>query len=497
MKFMLLVSALIGAVVLIWGVVISSVMRTAQESTIITKGVETARAVGLYARHLLEQRLADPNAPVQSYLTSLATATGGRPSGLLNVVVKGDQGTNAWMMRRKPFSYQALRQLPSPGDGIQVHRWMVSTDRGSRLAIKIEVPVLGASNQRLGGAWVLIDAQRVEDSIVGLQLRMAGAGVLSLLIGIVATYFLAGQVTRPVQVLMGDMEKVSRGDIDHQTKATSGDEIGRLAVQFNKMTRALREARDRQKETERLEHDLNAAREIQAQLLPPKIPQLPGFDVFPFYRSAKEVGGDYYDFFPLDRERLAMVVADVSGKGVTGAMVMAQTRTVMRMLAPDCGSAAETLRKTNYLIAREIKRGMFVTAMFSILHVHTLELVTCSAGHNPMVVFRERTGQCELVNPGGIALGFDKGPVFDRTLRDVAIRLEQGDRVVTYTDGVVEAMSERHEEYGDERFYKFVQEHARMRSKDFVMALVRDLDDHKGKAEQHDDITISTLRILG
>jgi sigma-B regulation protein RsbU (phosphoserine phosphatase) len=477
-------------IVLVWGIVVSGVMRESLEGTIISKGVETAKTLAILGREVIQRQLQDPSQPIRLDFSALA-----QERDVVEVVIGSKDLANQWTLRGKQFSVSPLADLPSPLP-TKVSSVRVNRDGRSQRAIKIEVPVLGGDLNPIGYAWILLDAQRVDDKVSSMILSMTGAGLLSLLIGVVAIYFVAGQVTRPVQILMGDMERVSRGDYTHGTKATSGDEIGRLAVQFNKMTRALREAQALEKMTERMEHDLNAAREIQANLLPSKIPQLPGYDVFPFYRSAKEVGGDYYDFFPLDRERLAMVVADVSGKGAQGAMVMAQTRTVMRMLAPEAGSASETLMRTNYLIAREIKRGMFVTAMFSILNVRTRELVTCSAGHNPMVVFRERANECELVNPNGIALGFDKGPVFDRTLQEVTTQLEMGDRVVMYTDGVVEAMSERHEEYGDDRFYEFVKQHARMRSKDFVNSLVRDLDEHKGRAEQHDDITISTLRVV-
>ncbi len=258
-----------------------------------------------------------------------------------------------------------------------------------------------------------------------------------------------------------------------------------------------RRARDAAAEThDELQRELGAAAEVQASLLPEKIPQIPGYDMFPYYRSAKDVGGDYYDFFPIDREHLGVVVADVSGKGIPGAMVMASTRTLLRVLGPSCGTAAETLRQTNMHIARLVKRGMFVTAIFAVLNVYTHEMEVCSAGHNPMVVYVERKGRCATLNPSGIALGFDKGPIFDRTLKASKLVLEPGDRVVMYTDGVVEAMNSQNEQYGEERFYRFCLTHARMRSRDFVRALVRDLDQHKGDAEQHDDITIATIRML-
>jgi len=260
-------------------------------------------------------------------------------------------------------------------------------------------------------------------------------------------------------------------------------------------SRESRKAKKVQKAKAELKADLSAAAEVQASLLPPRIPQIPGYDIYAYYRSAKEVGGDYYDFFPLDAERLGLVVADVSGKGIPGAMVMASTRTLLRVLGPISGSCADTLKQTNFHVARDVRRGMFVTAIMGVLTVGTRQMTVCSAGHNPMVIYKDRAQKCGILNPGGIALGFDKGPIFDRLLKESTITLEPGDRVVLYTDGVVEAMNSRHEEYGDDRFYQFILTHARMTSKDFVFALVRDLDEHKGKAEQHDDITIATVRV--
>lgn len=352
----------------------------------------------------------------------------------------------------------------------------------------------GATGRKYVGR-LLLSAERIEKRVDELRWLMLFLGFALMIFAIVLVYFVAQSMTMPIQSLVRDIDVVSRGDFDHVTRAQSRDEVGLLAFAFNRMTGALREAREAEREAERIESDLANAREIQANLLPPKIPSLPGFDIYPFYRSAKEVGGDYYDFFPVDRERIAILVADVSGKGIPGSIVMTQARTTIRLLAPNEPSAALTLARTNEVIAREIKRGMFVTCLYLILNVRSKEMVVCSAGHNPMALWREAVGKVELVNPNGIALGFDKGPIFNKTLQERKIQLHKGDRLVLYTDGVVEAMSPEHEEYGDDRFYRFVQQHATMRSKDFVHELVQTIDEHEGPAEQHDDITIVTLRV--
>lgn len=348
---------------------------------------------------------------------------------------------------------------------------------------------------RSGTARIVISRKKVDDYVSGLVTSAVVAGLLFVLAGVAVSYFLASGIVRPVRRLMRDMDIVSRGDFDHVTKRVSNDEIGLLAMAFNDMTKSLRLAQQLELEQEKVQAELDTAREIQAHLLPAKIPQLPGFDIYQAYSPAKDVGGDYFDFIPVDRENLGVVCADVSGKGIPGSMVMGSTRTVVRMLAAGNTSASDTLAQTNAIVARDINRGMFVTAIYGVLNVRQKTLTVASAGHNPMVLFRARSGKCELVNPAGIALGFDKGPIFNRTVKEQTIQLYKGDRVVMYTDGVVEAMDEQHEEFGDERFYKWVQANARGKSRDFVRALLRELEEHRGRADQHDDITIVTVKV--
>jgi serine phosphatase RsbU (regulator of sigma subunit) len=488
-KFAALVAGLIAAVMLLWGWVVSRAARDRLEEQIVQKAVGTARALSLHARTVLEKVHAGE--PVTWH--GLEDLAGG---DLLDAAIQPEGSPGAYKMRKAELAIGPDREVIPDDTGFNIARVTTRTGRGPRPAIEIWAPIMGKDNQQLGKVRVLIDAKRVEEALSELWMGMVGAGLVFLVLGVGASFFLGMQVAKPAKMLMEDMELVATGDYEHVARATSGDEIGRLAHQFNYMTWAIRGLRAKEKESERITSELDTAREIQANLLPPKIPQIPGFEIFPFYRSAKEVGGDYYDFFPIDRERLAIVVADVSGKGIPGSMVMASTRTILRILGPQCATAGELLRQTNRLVAKDIKRGMFVTAIFALLNVRAKEMTVCSAGHNPMALYRERTAKVELVNPNGIALGFDAGPIFDRTLQESTTRLEPGDAVVMYTDGVVEAMDPKGDEYGDDRFYAFVKDHARMRSRDLVQATIKDLDAHKGEADQHDDITIVTFRVL-
>jgi len=361
---------------------------------------------------------------------------------------------------------------------------------------KFRMPITAKTDETLGYAEVVISAEKLLDVERDLKRLTAvaacGATAFAIIIGII----LSSIVTRPVRALVQDMNVVSAGDLNHRTISRSNDEIGLLARTFNEMTKNLRIAQQAELSNHMMEHELNIASEIQARLLPKKIPRIQGFDIYAYYRSAKHVGGDYYDYLPIDKEHLGFIVADVSGKGIAGALVMAQTRSIMRLEAGTTHSPAEALKKTNAILAREIRRGMFVTVMYAILNVRTHTLVVSSAGHNSMVIYRAKNGAYELVNPNGIALGFDQGPVFEKTIKEETVQLNKGDRVILYTDGVVEAMNSKKQEFGEDRFYKIFQKEARRSSKELVNILINVLDQHQGAAEQHDDITISTLMVV-
>ncbi|MFH0910061.1 MAG: SpoIIE family protein phosphatase [Planctomycetota bacterium] len=350
------------------------------------------------------------------------------------------------------------------------------------------------TGRTLGSVHILLSAERIYREQKHLQEIMILTGLL-LVAGVAGTcLWIARRVTRPVKNLLEDMATVARGDLTHKTVVRSTDEIGAIATQFYRMTRQLHLARDREKEAQHLEDELEVARQIQMKLLPPRIPQIRGLDIQGTYLPAKEVGGDYYDFFPIDRERLGIIVADVSGKGIPGSMIMATTRTILRFAAASSTSAADTLVRTNQVVAADIRRGMFVTAFYLVLNARTHEILAASAGHNPMAVYRGATRTVELVNPDGIALGFDRGPLFQKTIQEQSLQIYPGDRVVLYTDGVVELMNEAQEEYSNDRFYEFIRTHSDLSSDAFVEALLDDLEVHAGASEQNDDVTVVTFR---
>jgi len=249
-------------------------------------------------------------------------------------------------------------------------------------------------------------------------------------------------------------------------------------------------------ESKMLDHELAIAEELQANLLPKKMPQIPGYDISSYYRPSREVGGDYYDFIEIDGDHLGIVVADVSGKGIPGSIVMTETRALLKSEAVRTLSPAETLMRVNKVLYNDIKRGMFVTVFYAVLDLDKSVLTCVSAGHNPMVLWRKASNTCHLVNSNGLALGIDKGPLFDRTVKETKVSLFKGDRFVLYTDGVTESMNANREQFGQNRFYLRVKQSGEKSSSEFLSSLVTELESHQGNAPQHDDITIVACRTV-
>jgi serine phosphatase RsbU (regulator of sigma subunit) len=347
----------------------------------------------------------------------------------------------------------------------------------------------------VGYAVIFISFQNVKEATSRIQKITFVVAAFGAIIGLGVSWMFARTLSDPLLRLVRDIQIVAEGDLDHKTKSRSRDEIGVLANTFNKMTENLRYQRDLEADVVTRDIELGHAKEIQQRLLPRDIPNLKGFEFFQIYISAKEVGGDYYDIMRVDDSNIALLVADVSGKGIPGSMVMAETRTILRIIRHKVLSTKKIMSYANRLLAEDIKPGMFVTMMYCILNLEDKTMLVSSAGHNPLMIQRA-SGEFLKVNPKGIALGFDKGPIFDRVIAEQKIQLMPGDRVVLYTDGVVESMNIDREEYGDDRLEEYIQKNSKLSSKAFVDKLMADVSSHQGDAEQHDDITILTFKVL-
>ena len=201
---------------------------------------------------------------------------------------------------------------------------------------------------------------------------------------------------------------------------------------------------------ERLKRDLQIARDIQQRLLPEHCPVVPGFEISARGTSAMEVGGDYYDFFWVDDDHLGIVVADVSGKGVYAALVVAMIRSAFRTQAPGNPDVRDVLSRVNTFISEDLRRDMFVTCVYGILEVSTKRFSWARAGHETLVLAHS-DHTVEMLSPEGFALGIIGAPEFSDLLEVQTINLHAGDRLLMFTDGLTEAMNSSGEEFGMDR----------------------------------------------
>ncbi|MBX7247086.1 MAG: SpoIIE family protein phosphatase [Candidatus Sumerlaeaceae bacterium] len=248
-------------------------------------------------------------------------------------------------------------------------------------------------------------------------------------------------------------------------------------------------------EKQRIEQELRIAHDFQKMLLPAKCPDVPGFEIAAFSDPALEVGGDYYDFFHVDdaKRYLGVVIADVSGKGIPGAFVMAMVRCTLRVVARNNLSPRDVLFKANDRLFADTKENVFVTMTYGILDSKNRTFKFARAGHEPLVTVKRDTESVQLTSPDGIALAMVESDMFS-FLQEAEMKMDDGDTAVLYTDGVVEAMDPDNNEYGQKRFFDLVAANRQLSPKEIIEKSLHDIEEFTRGYPQHDDITLVAIR---
>lgn len=242
----------------------------------------------------------------------------------------------------------------------------------------------------------------------------------------------------------------------------------------------------------RLEHELQLAREIQQGLLPRRKPHLSGYQVQATWKSAREMAGDFYDYFTLNDDSFGVVIADVSDKGAPSALFMAVARSMIRSHAYSGMSPRETLAQTNDLILEDAESGMFVTVYHSVFYAggHSTHI---NAGHNPPLIYRTSTGEASYMSRGGRAIGWFP----DNPLREVELQLDPGDILVYYTDGLTDAENPQGENFGEVRLAQSVLEVANESADDILNHILQSVEVFAEGVTPFDDLTLVVVRYTG
>ena len=295
----------------------------------------------------------------------------------------------------------------------------------------------------------------------------------------------------------GDMKNIrqamNNGAFDFATKPIDMDDLSLTIDKAIEQINYVHESQKEHTQLESLREDLISAKEIQQSFLPSMISPFSDsdkLDIFASMEAAKDIGGDFYDFFPIDDDRVALVIGDVCGKGIPAALFMSVSRTIIRSIGMQGASASECMTKANRQLASTSVNCMFVTVFYAIFNTKTGLVTYCNAGHNQPFLLRADGSTEILPKPKSLIVGvYEEADYVEETFQ-----LDHGDALVMYTDGVTEAMNSQKEEFGEERLGSILGGQADKSSQGIVDVIKAGITDFVEGVEQSDDITILVLK---
>jgi len=372
---------------------------------------------------------------------------------------------------------------------------MAVTDSAEVAAFHYKIPVT------LNGKIVGFAYFKLLEAPLKAQISQARRGLLvfsfgGLVIGFIAVFLLSNYFVKPIQKLTEGVLRIGEGNLDRTLPVEGADEFSEIARAFNEITEKFKKSQEDLVEKERLQKEMQVAQEIQHALLPRTFPDVEGYDISTIYRAAKDVGGDYFDFVRIDLNTMGIIVADVSGKGVPGSLVMTMIRTALRLESRENYSPTDVLSRVNQFVADDVKKGMFITIFFITLDSEKRTISFASAGHNPMILYRKDIDSCYFLNTRGMPLGISlpDGVEFEQTIEHDKVKLKKDDMLIIYTDGITEAMNKAGEQYGNDRLIEFIKNNSDLHPDEFTAALDSDINRFTSGAPQNDDITLVVIK---
>lgn len=324
-------------------------------------------------------------------------------------------------------------------------------------------------------------------------------GLIVLLLSGALGWVLASRISRPIRRLRDGVEQLGEGDFSVEVPSGGSTETAELSRAFNRLGGRLQEYMENLKREvsarQAVESEVRIARQIQESLLPHSFPPFPDrteFDLFAVNLAAKEVAGDFYDFFLVDDDRLALVIADVSGKGIPAALFMAVSRTVIKNVCSRETDPGRALTAANRSICQDNEACMFVTLILGCYRISTGEFTFANAGHDEMLL----VGEGGAVEPFGLMRGTAVGIVEDEVYRSGRRTIEPGQTLVFYTDGVTEATSPENELFGRERLEEVLRETAGRPARE-ICDRIREAVTEFQQGKQFDDVTVMVLKRSG
>jgi sigma-B regulation protein RsbU (phosphoserine phosphatase) len=346
-------------------------------------------------------------------------------------------------------------------------------------------------------------SRNVSQALLLVLLVIGGLFVVIEVMALGTGLALAKSITGSVHELFTGTERVRHGDFTHKIAVKAQDQLGELAQSFNSMTASIEDLLREAAEKKRLEEELRIAREIQMSLLPQGPLAIPGVSITALCVPAREVGGDYYDFLPIGAHRLGVLIADVSGKGTSAALYMAELKGLMLSLSQIHTSPRALLVAADRLIANNLDARSFITMTYAIIDFEERTMTYARAGHTPLMYLpgpgtsAGEVRRAHILVPDGMVLGLkiDNGEMFERILEEQTIPLHAGDLYLLFTDGITEAMNAEDDCFGEVRLGRILEEHADLPSEELRERVLREIAAFVGDVPQHDDMTMILLKI--
>lgn len=344
----------------------------------------------------------------------------------------------------------------------------------------------------------------VSKTILGVLQIVVGFFLLAEVVSLVIGILLTKSITKAVYNLDRGTEFIKRGDFSHRIVVKSDDQLGTLAESFNQMTEYVQTLVKERVEKERLERELEIAKEVQEQLFPREAPRMPGLELTGLCLPARVVSGDYYDFLPFSGHCMGMALGDICGKGISAALLMANLQATLRAnvmnlarladstpkQADSDGTVFRVVQMLNEQIYNFTSANKFASLFYAVYDEQKRTLTYCNAGHNPPLYFNG--GEVQRLYTGGTVVGIFPDAEYDQE----TIQLHPGDIFLAYTDGIVESVNEYGEEFGEDRLVEIVQKNRELSADQLQGAIVDQVLAWAFEEERDDDMTLIVARIL-
>jgi len=321
--------------------------------------------------------------------------------------------------------------------------------------------------------------------------------LVMILIGIPVTMIVLSRKLRPISDITNSLKAVDFNNFNINLKIPAKNEFGYLAETLSVMGARIKQASREALERDRMNRELIIAKEIQRNLLPTNYPKKKCFEFAGTYSSAREIGGDYYDFIDFGDGFTGFLVADVSGKSLPGMLIMLLTRDIVKRHARLVRNPAQLLAAVNDELLRSIKKGMFVTMFIAVIDENTGKVAFASAGHNPLMAVKSNADKIELIKTRGFPLGLVNPEQFEKRIEYAELTLNPGDWLIQFTDGINEALDQNNNEFGMERFVGIVKKYSLTEPNNLIARIMEAHQAFVKDAPQYDDITLLAMKWQG